>query len=181
MRLSIKHLLLYTAIFAISLVVSLPLTGDAIRATWRHNQAESSIRHMRIWADTERVVNPNIKFQEYDTNRLLVELGSLKDPWGNKYNFVKRERSGIFDCDSDFHVYSTGIDGQSYTDGNDDDDINSWNYNKDTYYTPKVVAPFAKQMSTPKPTDAIIISCVVAMISTLTLSRILWPSCEGAG
>lgn len=46
-----------------------------------------------------------------------------KDPWGNPYRCVRR-----FDGEREsFGVYSTGRDGVTKSEGNDADDLNSWN------------------------------------------------------
>lgn len=53
------------------------------------------------------------------------------DPWGHSYRFVRRLSDA---AGGSIGVYSVGEDGVSLTEGNDSDDVNSWNPASRSYY-----------------------------------------------
>lgn len=55
------------------------------------------------------------------------------DPWGRPYVFVERDSSSHDTWDR-VHVYSLGEDGKTDSDGNDIDDLNTWNEMSRRYY-----------------------------------------------
>jgi len=58
---------------------------------------------------------------------------SNKDPWGNSYPWTPSKSHDM--AISDFQVYSPGEDGTSASQGNDPDDINSWDNHHHDFYT----------------------------------------------
>ena len=60
----------------------------------------------------------------------IREREGWQDGWGNSYCVVVKERNG----ERWIGFFSCGMDGLSLTQGNDDDDINSWNRESGKYY-----------------------------------------------
>ena len=109
-------------------------TFEQALISYRHDNTAADIRGIRFWASWQHKENPNIEFEEFDMKRLWADMGSNCDPWGNPYQTVDRDTRGIYDMPSSFHVYSFGADGKSDSNGNDPDDINSWNYDRRKFY-----------------------------------------------
>ena len=78
--------------------------------------------------ESELGVLPN-DVLEFSSSR-MKEKDGYKDSWGNPYRVASEERDG----GRWVGVFSTGIDGESATRGNDDDDINSWNQDSLKFY-----------------------------------------------
>ena len=93
------------------------------RVTHPHDSVANEIRGIRLRVQNQHEENPDFAFDEYN----LADLPS-NDSWGNPFQFVELNETGIYGCDSILHVYSMGSDGVSLSDGNDPDDINSWSY-----------------------------------------------------
>jgi len=89
--------------------------------------------------------DPDKKFSEYDAAKLWSEMGGNRDLWGNEYQIVELDRRGLFGSTSPFHVYSLGADGRSDSGGNDDDDINSWDYDRGKHYGRIIAAELARE------------------------------------
>jgi hypothetical protein len=75
--------------------------------------------------------------------RLLVERQDL-DPWGNPYRCVQNlsRQDGMR---VPVGVFSTGRDGVSQTQGNDADDLNSWDDQTDSFYRAEIAEYDRKQ------------------------------------
>lgn len=133
MRFSLLHLLLFFPAWCFAYLVAPFATGDISRITWRHDVAANDIRQIRLYAENAIHDNASLSFNDFDFTELWIELGDNFDPWGNPYRLVERnEHADGFK--STVHAYSLGQDGETQTDGNDLDDINSWNYDRQRYY-----------------------------------------------
>jgi hypothetical protein len=90
--------------------------------------------------DQNNVINADVVNQWFEQSlpaghsawRLLVEKPCL-DRWGNPYRCVQNVTTDA-GSHSALGVYSTGRDGESKTNGNDPDDLNSWNEYPDKFY-----------------------------------------------
>ena len=69
------------------------------------------------------------------THPLAKELGtsSRKDPWGHPYRCIRFAHTYRGERRA-FGIFSMGRDGVSATDGNDSDDLNSWNPESHQWY-----------------------------------------------
>ena len=125
MRFSIAHLLLIVPAWVIAFQIA-PYTFPWPRVSWRHDGVANEIRGIRLSANNETL------------SELEHRHSELTDAWGNKYQFVGRNEPGLFGSNSSIHVYSLGKDGITKSNGNDLDDINSWDYDRGDYYGPLV-------------------------------------------
>ncbi|MEM7455580.1 MAG: hypothetical protein AAF456_14600 [Planctomycetota bacterium] len=62
----------------------------------------------------------------------------VEDPWGNEFQFRVIETGGIWNSNYHLHCYSPGADGVSESEGDDPDDLNSWDSSKVKYYERQV-------------------------------------------
>lgn len=138
LRFSIGHLLLLFPAWVIAFLIAPYAKVQAVRVNYRHDNAASDIRGIRLWAALQLDQRPNLQYSDYDAKQLWTDLGHQNDPWGNKYQLIERDEPGLYDLQSPFHAYSFGADGKSDSNGNDPDDINSWNYDRYRYYGAKI-------------------------------------------
>ena len=151
MRFSIVHLLLFFLAFAIAYSLASNFTPQPPDQEYDHDLAERQIQTIRFLAvnqverDNPFISDLKPKFTDVDQRRLWIEAGNTTDPWGNSFQIVDLNREGNFKEEFSFHVFSCGVDGKSNSEGNDEDDINTWDYNRDQYYA-KLVAPIEAEL-----------------------------------
>ena len=74
-------------------------------------------------------------------------LGQKRDPWNNHLVCVERQSSGNSTSDAnrtELHFYSLGRDGMTRSNGNDDDDISSWDASCEFYLAEEYALASAK-------------------------------------
>lgn len=116
-----------------------------MRITWRHDVAATDIRQIRLFAENEIVSNPSLKFGDFDFAAMWHEMGRNVDPWGNPYQIIEMSHSSD-GFKTTVHAYSLGQDGKTQTNGNDLDDINSWNYERQRFYGAKIAMDDRKSL-----------------------------------
>ena len=99
---------------------------------------------MDVWrirdcAEQLHAETQDIDLLKIENDELITQATETPDPWGNEYQIcelqnVDQQLAG--DCP--FHVYTLGEDGITRTDGNDPDDINSWNLDSGRFYARRV-------------------------------------------
>ena len=134
MRFSIAHLLLIVPAWVIAYQIA-PYTFPWPRVSWRHDSVANVIREIRVSANNETL------------SELEHRHSELTDAWGNRYQFVEQNDPGLFGSNSSVHVYSLGKDGKTKSNGNDLDDINSWNYDRGIYYGPLVNSEYNQRIN----------------------------------
>ena len=102
--------------------------------SWKHDAAFNDIRQIRALISRQRVIDPGLKFSDFDQTQLASDFGDLSDPWGNQYQIIERDQISLPNSDATFHAFSFGLDGISKSNGDDPDDINSWGYDRSRYY-----------------------------------------------
>ena len=139
MKFSIRQLLLIPVIFLATtfLVASFIPNGSS---SWMHEV--NSVQSAQSWVDTsirycdseyldEITINSWLAKQLPSTNPAFDSLGHSPnfDSWGNPYRIRMPKKPN-----DQFLVYSMGKDGKSNTQGDDGDDIRSWDANRGTWY-----------------------------------------------
>ena len=109
-----------------------------LRVTYKFDIARRDVIHARYMAIEQFEYFNKTKFGDYDIDQIVSSIGQ-NDPWGNPYKFVERP-SGPSEHPTTFHAYSMGADGTSSSNGNDFDDLNSWNDDGTAYYLNKLNA-----------------------------------------
>ena len=138
MRFSISQLLLLFPAWIIAFIIG-PFLVPPLLVTWKHDRAANDIRNIRMWAMHE-IASYETKpsFADFDQKKLASDFNGLIDPWGNPYQVIELEKPGLVVSELTFHAYSFGVDGASESNGNDSDDINSWDYDRDRHYGPMI-------------------------------------------
>lgn len=143
MRFSIRQLLLLVPLFLFNTYLIAFLTFPPLR-TFRYMHEVNSVMHAQDCVDMSLMVcsskNADVSdttINEWLAHRLPMTHSAadlLSDPprmdsWGNPYRVQSCESvtNGV-------RVYSTGQDGVSHTDGNDPDDIRSWEKDRGVRY-----------------------------------------------
>ena len=146
LKYSLAHLLLIFPAWAFAYIVAPYAATQNDRFTYRHDVESASIRNYRSWA----IYYSDASGRKFVNDRLANRWADIVhdcDQWGNKYQLVEhdehdeswppspsRDETQVHEFPSPYHVYSFGEDGKSDTNGNDPDDINSWNYDRNTFY-----------------------------------------------
>ena len=133
MRISLLGLLLFVPAWTIAFLVPHPMF-QVVRTTHHHDVVSNEVRQVRRWAVHQLIWNPRIKYEQYDVMGFWPGTRKPVDSWGNPYVFIELGQTGPNEPKSTFHLYSCGEDGESQTDGNDPDDINSWSYDRNRFY-----------------------------------------------
>ena len=143
MRFSIQHLLLLGPLFLlntflISIFMLSPLRHyrwmhETNRVTWAQERVETSLRYCSYGSltVTDETINAWLAHSLPLTDpatHVLMDPPRM-DSWNNPYRMQARHGPG-----SEVRVYSTGRDGSSESDGNDPDDIRSWDEKKAEWY-----------------------------------------------
>ena len=124
MRFSTKQLLLLLTAWIIAFRAAQLLESTKL-VTWIHSRAISQIHLIQCSIEFQVADNPMIPIS-------AIEQFSEPeiDPWGNAYRLKELSRGGI----SKFCAFSCGADGISKSNGDDSDDINSWNDHSHQHY-----------------------------------------------
>ena len=133
MRFSLRHLFLLFLAWAVSSLVSRSLDFRVEKTYWSFDAAYAEICEIRSFVISERNSHPEMSILELQQD-LESGLHGFCDPWGNPYQIVEIDGLDSIDTASNVHLYSLSLDGQSTSRGNDDDDINSWDYDRRDYY-----------------------------------------------
>lgn len=126
MRFSLVQLFLLFPAWCLAYLVAPYTTFYILRITWKHGVAANDIKDIRFFTEHQLIANPGLKFDDLDFDQMWEARGGNVDPWGNPYQVIERSES-TDGLKTTVHAYSFGQDGKSLTQGNDPDDINSWN------------------------------------------------------
>ena len=124
--------MLLAASWAIAYALSPWLTTQQIRVTYHHSATANRLREVKLLAiwlnDANKLTHANLVNSP--------ELTSL-DSWGRPIQYVMDESGKLIMEDWTLLAYSLGEDGKSESNGNDADDINTWDeHHRDHYWTP---------------------------------------------
>jgi hypothetical protein len=144
MRFTVRQLMLLPAVFLLNTWLVGFFAFPAIR-TYPWQQETNSVRHaQQLIEDSVRYCkHANITVTDDTINDWIHNRLSSVDPaarilmhpprpdaWGNPYRIQSRKT-----FDEKARVYSTGEDGASKTDGNDPDDVRSWDEERWRWYS----------------------------------------------
>ena len=118
-----------------------PYLQPLVLISWKHDAAFNDIQQIRAWISRQRVIDPGLEFSDFDQTQLASDFGDLSDPWGNQYQIIERDQISLPNSDATFHAFSFGLDGISKSNGDDPDDINSWDYDRSRYYGAMIRGP----------------------------------------
>ncbi len=139
------NLLLIFPAWVIAYFVAPYATIENVRITYYHDVVANDVRQIRLWALNQSAVDPNLNYSDFEIAELWNAMDGNLDTWGNAYRLIELNETGPFDSRSSFHVYSLGADGESMSNGNDADDINSWNYDRNRHYARIIAADDIRQ------------------------------------
>jgi hypothetical protein len=111
--------------------------GDVLYFEERYGTGTVSVDAINAWLAKKPLNDPRARQALRDDS---VEL----DPWGNPYH-CGRDMELVDGRVIPIGIYSLGEDGLSQTQGNDSDDINSWDENAGAYYRTKIRESNRKQ------------------------------------
>ena len=153
MRFTIRHLMLFPPAFLLNTWLVGYFAFPPLRTlSWQRET--NSVRHAQQWIDDavrhckhNNITVTDKTFNDWIDNRLSPDdpaADILMDPprpdaWGNPYRIQPRQSP-----DEKPRVYSTGEDGLSNSDGNDPDDIPSWDEERWRWYSHR---QFTSEMS----------------------------------
>ena len=141
LQFSVKHLLVLIASWPIAYAVSPFLTVQVVRVTYHDDATRSLVRNACITAQNYASWKNDDKFPTLTT---LIDSGiwsepmAWRDSWGRQMKVVTDETGQIKSMKGQPMFYSTGHDGTSATDGNDPDDINSWDDHHYRFYNARI-------------------------------------------
>ena len=134
---SIKHLLLTFPVWAIAFLVQPFSPRVQMRVTYHHTLTTNYVRCL--------LLNVLSATREYPTSLNQIRSSSdwpdirqAKDSWGRQLQLIESERTSVDGFRTGVHVYSLGADGFSETQGNDPDDINSWDDHHLRFYAGQI-------------------------------------------
>lgn len=132
MRFSLFELLLIAPAWAIAFAgcSNSPFSRELVSYT--HSDAVADIWYGRDALLTRYGANATI--DDIDIQQLAIDLDGLNDPWGNSYKLVTRTEVACENSEFAIHLYSTGEDGTSSSEGDDPDDLNTWSNDNGSYY-----------------------------------------------
>lgn len=143
MRFSIRHLLLLAPLFVLNTFLIAEFALRPLRK-YRYHHEVNGVQYAQDWVDTGlRLCTYNdMTVSDETLNKWLAHRLPSTDPassilmdpprldsWGNPYQTQARKS-----VKSIAMLYSTGRDGLTQTDGNDLDDIRSWDENPASWY-----------------------------------------------
>jgi len=128
--------MLLAASWAIAYALSPWLTTQQIRVTYRHSSTRRVIKDINYVAmylkDANKLTHSNLV-----NSPELANTWSQVDSWGRPIQYVMDESGNLIMDDWTLLAYSLGEDGKSESNGNDADDINTWDeHHIDYYWTP---------------------------------------------
>jgi hypothetical protein len=143
MRFSIRHLLLLAPLFLLNTFLISVFALPPLR-TYRYQHEVNGVQYAqeRIETALRHFAYDDTTVSDKTLNHWLAHCLPSTDPasailmdpprldsWGNPYRIQARKSEK-----SPARLYSTGRDGNSQTDGNDLDDIRSWDENRASWY-----------------------------------------------
>ncbi len=143
MKFSIQHLLLLGPLFILNTILISVIALSPLR-TYRYQHEVNGVQSAQDWIEISlrHCSYQNMTVADETINEWLAHrlpsidpaYAILMDPprldsWGNPFRIQLRKST-----DADVRLYSTGRDGYSQTDGNDSDDIRSWDENCGSWY-----------------------------------------------
>ena len=121
------------SVFALSPLRTYSWMLEMNRVTFAQERVETSLRYCSYENHivSDETLNAWLAHRLPPNDHSICMLGDppRMDSWGNPYRIKAREISN-----SEAMVYSTGRDGHSESDGNDPDDIRSWDENRAKWY-----------------------------------------------
>ena len=153
MRFTIHQLMLLPVVFILNTFLVWVFAVGGLRSfRWSHET--NSVTHAQEWVESAvrfsgyaNIEVTDVELNDWICHRLSVDhpaAGVLMDPprpdaWGNPYRFQPRKS-----LNERPRVYSAGEDGLSNTNGNDPDDIRSWDETRCRWYAQR---QFTRDMS----------------------------------
>ena len=137
MQFSIKHLLLFISVWAITFALVPYAPWAQMRVTYYHTLAIDDIRslHLDIMSTSEELPISLDVLRESDRWPTITKSA---DAWGRQIQIIESERKSKDGYDCGVHVFSFGSDGVSATFGNDPDDINTWDDHHHAFYNNQI-------------------------------------------
>ena len=142
-----------------------------VRYSWRHDSASNTIRLIRLHAHNQTFEEPNLSYDQFEFTNFWNEMGGDRDSWGNPFQIVQLDMPND-EFTHNVHAYSFGEDGISKTNGNDPDDINSWNYCRTRYYGQRIQSYFRKRDLLRTLWLTPIVFCTILLANRLLISMI---------
>ena len=102
--------------------------------SWTHTRAIFDLRNFQCTAEQLRNENDGDNFSKIN-DQLLVVASETLDPWGNAYPMSNLSEDGV---PGKIEMYSFGEDGVTRSEGNDTDDINTWDSRSASFYDRRV-------------------------------------------
>ena len=133
MRFSIKHLLLFISVWAITLALIPYAPWVGMRVSYYHTSAINDVReiHLLVMSTSDELP---ISFDMLRKSDMWPTVNQSTDAWGHSIQIIESERKSKEGYDCGVHVFSLGADGVSATLGNDPDDINTWDDHHYAFY-----------------------------------------------
>jgi len=108
------------------------LTNQTIRVTHHHSATATRLRNVKLVAISLKNANKLTHSNLVNSPEL-----TLIDSWGRPIQYVMNESGELIMEDWTLLAYSLGEDAKSESNGNDADDINTWDeHHRDHYWTP---------------------------------------------
>lgn len=141
MRFRIRSLLFVPIAWAVAYLIACNFLVNHAFVSWNHNIARSNIQQIQTIAQRLYAENPAIGLTEFSDHQWIAGSLESPDPWGHRYQIRKiGQPNRELQTACPFHVFSFGKDGVTQSDGNDLDDINSWDAESHRFYTRRVAS-----------------------------------------
>jgi hypothetical protein len=142
MKFNLRHV--FMMLFWLSVGVSFSMAFETGRIV--HHQYVGAINAIR---DIKRIVDSHSQIEAWEVKLWLDPVRQRQrnqyslesyipfdgipvyeyDPWGRPFHVVEPVKAG-----DEFHFYSSGQDGKSLSEGNDPDDLNTWDDHGESWY-----------------------------------------------
>lgn len=145
MRRRVKQLVLIVVVFTVTFLIVTWWNSSAL-VSYRFVRAVSDARILKSHIEMIESRHPNIEVSEDLINQWLASelptyhpygvdfyIEAQRDPWGNPYKFVRDVPIPGVQIEP-VGVYSMGRDGVSTTNGDDPDDLNTWDEDCHVWY-----------------------------------------------
>ena len=137
MRFSIKHLLLFVLVWAITLALVPYLPWAGMLVSYYHTSAINEVRSLHIVIMSTGNELP-ISLDTLRESPMWPTINRSADAWGRPIQIIESDLKSNNGHDCGVHVFSFGSDGVSATLGNDPDDINTWDDHHYAYYNSQI-------------------------------------------
>ena len=137
MQFSIKHLLVFILVWAITLALVPYKPWVQMRVTYYHSVATNDVREILLAAMSSNEEFP-ITIDMLRESASWPEISQSTDAWGHPLQIIESDRDSKYGYNCGIHAFSFGADGLSTTLGNDPDDINTWDDHHYAYYHGKI-------------------------------------------